>query len=72
VFDGFSKKERNMRDFEWQFLEDSNNDIFDNSTDYIESMTNDNEYYEDDYAQEDQELESWNNYYEEISDEIEY
>jgi hypothetical protein len=61
-----------MRDFEWQFLEDSNNDIFDNSTDYIESMTNDNEYYEDDYAQEDQELESWNNYYEEISDEIEY
>jgi len=61
-----------MRDFEWQFLEDSNNDIFDNSTDYIESMTNDNEYYEDDYAQEDQELESWSNYYEEISDEIEY
>jgi hypothetical protein len=61
-----------MRDFEWQFLEDGNNDIFDNSTDYIESMTNDNEYYEDDYAQEDQELESWNNYYEEISDEIEY
>ena len=61
-----------MRDFEWQFLEDSNHDIFDNSTDYIESMTNDNEYYEDDYAQEDQELESWNNYYEEISDEIEY
>jgi len=61
-----------MRDFEWQFLEDSNNDIFDNSTDYIESMTNDNEDYEDDYAQEDQELESWNNYYEEISDEIEY
>jgi hypothetical protein len=61
-----------MRDFEWQFLEDGNNDIFDNSTDYIESMTNDNEYYEDDYAQEDQELESWSNYYEEISDEIEY
>jgi len=72
VFGVFSKKERNMRDFEWQFLEDSNNDIFDNSTDYIESMTNDNEYYEDDYSQEDQELESWNNYYEEISDEIEY
>ena len=50
-----------MSDFEWQFLEDGNNDIFDNSTNYIESMTNDNEYYEDDYTQEDQELESWNN-----------
>jgi len=61
-----------MSDFEWQFLEDGNNDIFDNSTNYIESMTNDNECYEDDYAQEDQELESWNNYYEEISEEIEY
>jgi len=62
-----------MSDFEWQFFEDGNNDIFDNSTDYIESMTNDNEYYDDDdYMQEDQELESWNNYYEEISDEIEY
>ena len=60
-----------MSDFEWQYYEDYPDDCIDNTVDYTNYMI-DNEYYEDDHAQEDQELESWNNYYEEISEEIEY
>ncbi len=60
-----------MRDFEWQFLEDSNHDNTNCPDNYFERMI-DNYDYDEDYDQADQELESWSNYYEEISEEIEY
>jgi hypothetical protein len=71
VFGVFSNKERNMRDFEWQYLEDVNNDNTNCPDNYFERMI-DNYDYDEDYDQADQELESWSNYYEEISEEIEY
>ncbi|NBW70832.1 MAG: hypothetical protein EBR32_05435 [Bacteroidetes bacterium] len=60
-----------MRDFEWQYLEDINNDNTNCPDNYFERMI-DNYDYDEDYDQADQELESWSNYYEEISEEIEY
>ena len=60
-----------MRDFEWQYFKDKDDDIFDNSTDYIESMTNDEDY-DEDYREDTIDIESWNNYYNDISNEIEY
>lgn len=60
-----------MRNFEWQYFKDKDDDIFDNSTDYIESMTNDEDY-DEDYREDTIDIESWNNYYNDISNEIEY
>ena len=59
-----------MSGFEWKVLKDSNNDIFDNSANYIESMIN-NEEYDEDYREDTVDRQSWN-YYDDISDEIEY
>lgn len=53
-----------MRDFQWTYFEDSD-DICNNSIDYMESMIND-----EDYIREDTELESWNNSYNNIVNEI--
>ena len=59
-----------MSGFEWKVLKDNNNDIFDNSANYIESMIN-NEEYDEDYREDTVDRQSWN-YYDDISDEIEY
>lgn len=59
-----------MSGFEWKVLKGNNNDIFDNSTNYIESMIN-NEEYDEDYREDTVDRQSWN-YYDDISDEIEY
>jgi len=68
VFDGFSKKERNMRDFEWQYYEDYPDDSIDGDISYTEYMT-DNGSYEEEYY-DDQEVASWENYYNDIASEI--
>ena len=39
-----------MSDFEWKVLQDKDNDILDNSANYIESMIN-NEEYDEDYRE---------------------
>ena len=59
-----------MSGFEWKVLKGNNNDIFDNSANYIESMIN-NEEYDEDYREDTVDRQSWN-YYDDISDEIEY
>jgi|TARA_B100001094_G_scaffold21461_1_gene18139 hypothetical protein len=59
-----------MSGFEWKVLKDNNNDIFDNSANYIESMIN-NEEYDEDCREDTVDRQSWN-YYDDISDKIEY
>lgn len=59
-----------MSDFEWKVLQDKDNDILDNSANYIESMIN-NEEYDEDYREDTVDRQSWN-YYNDISNEIEY
>tara|TARA_Y100000385_G_scaffold286803_1_gene349576 strand:- start:1352 stop:1564 length:213 start_codon:yes stop_codon:yes gene_type:complete len=70
MFGIFHKGEIFMSGFEWKVLKGNNNDIFDNSTNYIESMIN-NEEYDEDYREDTVDRQSWN-YYDDISDEIEY
>ena len=65
-----SKRRDFMSDFEWKVLQDKDNDILDNSANYIESMIN-NEEYDEDYREDTVDRQSWN-YYNDISNEIEY
>jgi len=60
-----------MRDFEWQYLEDNNIDNINNIDYYTEYMTDEAEH-DDQYIDDDKQLESWDDYYNEISEEIEY
>jgi len=59
-----------MSEFEWKMLKDKDNDIFDNSANYIESMIDDEEY-DEDCRENTVDIGSWN-YYNDISNEIEY
>ena len=60
-----------MSDFEWEYYKEYN-DTIDNSVDYIESMTEGSFYEDDDLYDNREDLNDWENYYNEISDEIEY
>jgi hypothetical protein len=54
-----------MKDYNWEYINDTNG----SDIDYIDSMT-DGSYLDDEYYDEDNN--EWQDYYEEIQDEIEY
>lgn len=55
-----------MENFEWEYY-----DSADSTADYFDSMT-EGTFYEDEYYEEQVDLNNWQDYYNEISDEIEY
>jgi len=60
-----------MSDFEWEYYKEYNDNTnsFDN---YIDSMTEGNFYEDEDLYDNREDLNDWENYYQEISEEIEY
>lgn len=60
-----------MSDFEWEYYKEYN-DTIDNSVDYVDSMTDGSFYEDEDLYDCRQDLNEWQNYYQEISEEIDY
>ena len=61
-----------MSDFEWEYYKEYNDTINIGTDSYIDSMTEGTFYEDEDLYNHREDINDWENYYQEISEEIEY